>query len=135
MWAQCSGFHLVLGGDWGCVLSDGKDIEGSSCGPFTALRRICREWLSLMNDSAWGSRDAGWWYKERASLSLFAGAAWRTRAWAMEEYASHKSAASRKWKGRGDLILELREPEISYVAESETVLAGYGSEGSYGEES
>ncbi len=41
------------------------------------LERLC--WAKLVNDDweAMVPADAGWWYNERASLSIFAGAVWK----------------------------------------------------------
>jgi len=63
-----------------------------------------------MNQNGWGSRDAPWWYNERASLSLLAGAVWYADGWAFEEFVTVKRPGARKrpHHGRGDLMFEIR---------------------------
>lgn len=67
-------------------------------------------------------KDVPWWYNERASLSLFAGAVWLKDGWAFEEYSTQKRLA--KWKKRGkthpgrcDIQFGLSD-RITFVAEA-----------------
>ena len=68
-----------------------------------------------MENSVWwkDNRDAPWWYNERASISLFAGALWRCDEWAFEEYRITKHITTRKQKrkikaGRGDIMFGIK---------------------------
>lgn len=75
----------------------------------------------------WGKTDAPWWYNERASLSLFAGAVWVCGGWAFEEYATSKRSKIKKRKnrnGRGDLFFSIRKH--GYVAEAKQYWSGMG---------
>ena len=54
-----------------------------------------REWAAV--------NDAPWWYNERASVSVFAGAIWRAGEAAFEEYSELKRGAARLASGRFDL--------------------------------
>jgi hypothetical protein len=76
-----------------------------------------------MEDPEWED-DVPWWYNERAVLSMFVGAIWLRKGWAVEEFATEKrnllvakigrSKKSRVY-GRGDLEFWLNNK--SYVAE------------------
>lgn len=57
------------------------------------LRGLLQSWTRASLDYCrchdW--EDNGWWYTERASLSILAGAAWRLSGWcALEEYSTDK---------------------------------------------
>lgn len=47
--------------------------------------------------------DAPWWYNERASVSVFAGAVWRSGEAAFEEYSELKRGKAKLSAGRFDL--------------------------------
>lgn len=70
------------------------------------LRPILKEWVRL-NDSLsreWAVvGDAPWWYNERASVSVLAGAVWKVGDYAFEEYASVKKHKKKYSAGRLDL--------------------------------
>lgn len=72
-----------------------------------SLRRIFAEWIRLNNlfGRRWTrqSRDCPWWYNERALLSLFAGALWRTNNEAFEEFSEYKRTEAKLSAGRIDL--------------------------------
>lgn len=61
-----------------------------------SLSSVFQEWIRATEDYvAWHGDDASWWYNERANLSMLAGAAWRKKWIALEEYAIDKSTGAR----------------------------------------
>jgi hypothetical protein len=65
--------------------------------------------------------DAPWWYNERALLSLFAGAVWKCKGWAFEEFTTDKRRITKRGnlkagKGRGDIIFGIGK--ANFVAEA-----------------
>lgn len=66
-----------------------------------------------------------WWYNERASLSVLAGAAWRTKGWtALEEFGTTKRAKVPDGEvdhgrlARGSCDLHIESPSNSYAIEA-----------------
>jgi len=99
-----------------------RGIRGSGLPP---IRNILRRWQTL--NAAIGTEwardysDSPWWYNERASLSFFAGAVWRSGGWALEEYSSIKKAPAKaktlnKRTGRYDINFAVGHHE--YIAEA-----------------
>lgn len=86
------------------------------------LTPVLDAWLALMTED-WGKEDAPWWYNERASLSQFAGAIWKSNGWVLEEYCiSRKSHAGKhdgSSRGRCDLMFDFDRLRI--VAEAKQV--------------
>ena len=75
------------------------------------LEPVLSTWLELNRYCVqnW-EEDVPWRYNERATLSYFAGAIWRSGGFALEEYSTQKSksvGAEYSKKGRGDLWFEL----------------------------
>jgi len=64
------------------------------------LKAVLSDWLDLMDDPTWGPKDAPWWYNERASLGTLAGAFWRQKGWAFEEYATSRWNGGVRSNGR-----------------------------------
>ncbi|MBU0634458.1 MAG: hypothetical protein KKB82_03250 [Candidatus Omnitrophica bacterium] len=60
--------------------------------------------------------DALYWYNERASLSVFAGAVWLSGGYALEEFSATKGSLGEEWKGRKDLWFCLNQQE--YIVEA-----------------
>ena len=85
--------------------------RGVHAGSFRRLEPVLWEWVELMADRSWWDEDgdAPWWYNERAILSLFAGAVWKSKGWAFEEYSTSKKfvttqgRGAKAYGGRGDL--------------------------------
>ncbi len=52
------------------------------------------DWTSVIERTVrlWHPEDVPWWYNERASLSLFAGAIWKAGGIAFEEFSSEREA-------------------------------------------
>lgn len=79
-------------------------------------------------------RDNPWWYNERASLSVLAGAAWTLKDWhALEEFSTQKrfrtlepgvDAGSLR-HGRCDLYI--KSPQTSYAIEAKQALQSIGA--------
>lgn len=76
-------------------------------GRMLCLRQSLAEWIRLNRKLGrrWMkySKDAPWWYNERALLSIFAGAVWRTGNEAFEEFSELKRKKNRRASGRIDL--------------------------------
>jgi hypothetical protein len=76
------------------------------------FKRVFDEWVKintrLAND--WAELDdVPWWYNERASLSLLAGAVWLCEGMAFEEYAADKKNLAKRirYRGRSDMYFFL----------------------------
>jgi hypothetical protein len=93
---------------------------GSTSFQLQIVRKVLEEWLRLMEDKHWGQDDAPWWYNERASLSLFAGAVWNCGGWVFEEYTTNKGSKSKRSKkrryGRGDIYFQIGRQK--FIAEA-----------------
>ena len=108
-------------------------IKGYYCGRLRSFRPILKEWIKANSEIAaeWLSvRDAPWWYNERASLSVFAGAIWRADGFCFEEYSDRKREIKRRngrlgdlYHGRVDLYFSLARSE--FVAEAKYVWSGF----------
>lgn len=83
------------------------------------LRRVLETWIEINVKlrRQWAPvGDCPWWYNERASLSLLAGAAWRLGGYAFEEFADRKVMQGRRAPGRIDI--EFRVGRSSFKAEA-----------------
>lgn len=91
------------------------------------LHPVLSNWTqAVMDFSKQADHDNNcWWYNERASLSVLAGAAWRTKGWtALEEFSTTKRATvpdgevdhGRVSRGRCDLHIE--SPSNNYAIEA-----------------
>jgi hypothetical protein len=110
-----------------------RDIVNYKPKAFTTLAPILQEWARLNNDlgAKWASKeaDAPWWYNERASLSLLAGAIWRVEGWAFEEFSTAKAlalpqTARSHGPGRCDLMFGIRGR--TFVAEAKQAWPNLG---------
>ncbi len=97
-----------------------KTIQGTHLRQLRSLKPIFEHWIRTVNkcvDSWAADGDLPWWYGERASLSLFAGAIWQSNGLVFEEYASSKRAPTRKaYRVRSDLYFEFGGS--SFIAEA-----------------
>jgi len=70
--------------------------RGIRIGRLRSLEPVLKEYqrviVSLGSRWAVESEDVPWWYNERASLSILAGAIWRAHGWAFEEFSTLKSS-------------------------------------------
>jgi hypothetical protein len=78
--------------------------SGVKAGPLAMLEETLWEWTLAQERSSrlWGWDDVPWWYGERASLSVLAGAIWRSGGIALEEYSVTKTR--RREDGQKGLI-------------------------------
>lgn len=108
-----------------------ENLRGMMIDRRTALRDVLRHWIRANIDIAesWSKfDDAPWWYNERASLSVFAGAIWRCSGIAFEEFSEEKLYASRRgarrkpYPGRCDIHFQIGSKE--FVAEAKYGYSG-----------
>src|SRR5689334_19566240 len=88
-----------------------KSISGARGGRGN-FKRVFEEWVKINTRLAneWAELgDAPWWYNERASLSLLAGAVWLCGGTAFEEYAADKKHLGKRirYRGRSDIYFFL----------------------------
>jgi len=94
-----------------------RTIAGVYSPRLVCLRPILRRWIRLNQEIAgkwYRGNDVPWWYNERASLSVLAGAVWRSKGIAFEEYSDRKRFRSkrtgspfRSYSGRVDISIEI----------------------------
>lgn len=87
------------------IKKHGFRISDSSLLP---LKKVLKSWIECTEEyiSVWGGDDLPYWYNERANVSIFAGAAWRSGMTAIEEYQSNKlKKCGTESNGRNDLYL------------------------------
>jgi len=99
--------------------------KGTRLARLRRLKPLLAKWIAINSTIAaeWieDAQDVPWWYNERASLSIFAGAVWRCSGWAFEEFAVAKQVATPGRKrsehgGRCDINFVVDGQE--YVAEA-----------------
>ncbi len=95
-------------------------FKGQRCSKGLPLRAVLSAWCGLNERIAkeWGI-DVPWWYNERASLSIFAGAISSTGHFAFEEFSNEKRKVSPKaakghlsYNGRVDLYFCVRRKDF-----------------------
>jgi hypothetical protein len=85
---------------------------------FKQLDTVLGKWESLQSLKWWNYEgDAPWWYNERASLSLFAGAVWRSGGWVFEEFSTKRRVAKGRSKyrsssGRCDIMFGIGKEQF-----------------------
>lgn len=98
------------------------------------LRPILAQWSNLNYHfgSQWvkSSNDAPWWYNERASLSFFAGAVWKSRGWAFEEFIANRmvrkpGTPARQMPGRCDISFGIGD--LEFLAEAKQCWPSLGN--------
>lgn len=84
----------------------------------SSLEELLKEWTVVIEDfcNHLGDDDAPYWYNERTTLGTFAGAIWRAKGLALEEYGDTKKYRKQRWEGRVDLYFSLNEEH--YVVEA-----------------
>jgi hypothetical protein len=97
--------------------------RGVEIGSLASLEPVLKKWQKLIEKMAqeWLSvKDVPWWYNERASLSLFAGAVWSCHGWVFEEFGIWRKIASKRGvkytSGRRDI--EFRVGDDWFSAEA-----------------
>jgi len=101
-------------------------IKGVSCASLRGLKGILNEWIdaNIRLVREW-REDVPWWYNERASISVLAGAVWLKGGLAFEEFAEDKSSGQKghpKYRGRIDLYLKVGEQQ--FIAEAKWCWSG-----------
>jgi hypothetical protein len=107
-----------------------KNLSGMDVDRRTIMRHILQRWIrtNIKVAEVWEGRDVPWWYNERASLSIFAGAVWQCGGIAFEEFSQEKLFASRRgtrripYSGRCDIFFEIGSRE--FVAEAKPGWSG-----------
>ena len=95
-------------------------IKGVLCPSLPILRPILNKWITTNIDLVrYWRTDLPWWYGERASISVLAGAAWRTGDLAFEEFGGDKKTGKKRqptYSGRIDLYLKVKGQQ--FIAEA-----------------
>ena len=107
-----------------------KNLSGLVADQRTALHGVLRNWIktNLHVADTWEGIDAPWWYNERASLSVLAGAIWRCGGIAFEEFSEVKFHAKRRegpresYRGRCDIHFQVGSKD--FVAEAKYGYSG-----------
>ena len=87
---------------------------GVHCTSLHELKPLLKEWIAANLTVVGGWADAGdlpWWYNERASISVLAGAAWKTGGFAFEEFGDEKKTGKKRqllYHGRIDLYFNVK---------------------------
>lgn len=98
-----------------------------------SVRRLLNAWIKAVERYTKTFQDNPWWYNERASLSVLAGAAWTLKDWfALEEFSTIKRMRTLSpgldeghlRNGRCDLFI--RNPEESFAIEAKQAVQGIG---------
>lgn len=107
-----------------------KTISGYSS-RLPSLNRVLDKWIEANSSivKSWSAaRDVPWWYNERASLSILAGAAFMAGGLAFEEFISDKRKTGKRkrksnpYMGRTDIYLKLGKSE--FIGEAKQCWSG-----------
>jgi len=114
-------------------MSTTPKIEGYECKDIHCFKAIYEEWIDLLTELAKQWKQGGdfpWWYNERASLSLFAGAIWLAGGHCLEEYSEKKREIRRQthrlgnpYTGRIDLYFSWHR--FDFIAEAKATWSGF----------
>ncbi|BCP53349.1 hypothetical protein K32_19660 [Kaistia sp. 32K] len=90
----------------GRLIESGVEFKGRNKG---ALTRLFVGWIEAVTKYSRAMRDddAGYYYGERANVSLLAAGAWLVDGIALEEYASEKAREGGSGAGRADLFASI----------------------------
>ncbi len=64
------------------------DIRGLHLGSLAVLSPVLKYWQKL--NVVWENGDVPWWYTERTSVGVLAGALWKYGDWVLEEFGTPK---------------------------------------------
>lgn len=107
----------------GVRFRDGSDLR--------QMEPVLKNWVNAVEEyTAAFESDACWWYTERASVGVLAGAAWRTKGWlALEEFSTLKRDGRGEHKnGRCDLyLLNKGEGGMSFAFEAKQAQQNMGA--------
>jgi hypothetical protein len=87
--------------------------SGLRIGSLSTLRIVLEKWQLLNSDPIlMKEQGAPWWYNERATLSVFAGAVWQSQGWVLEEFSTEKVVPTRQHRrykpGRCDILFSIK---------------------------
>lgn len=87
----------------------------------STLAPVIKQWKVLIEkySDVNKSKDALYWYNERATLSTFAGAVWLSGGTVLEEFSATKINSRKKKSGRTDLWFKRRGKE--YIVEAKQI--------------
>ncbi len=90
------------------------------------LSPILKKWISINKEyiEQHESKDCLHWYNERANISAFAGAVWKSGGFALEEYSTKKGAEENRANGRVDLYFSNDTDEAIAEAKMEWLYFG-----------
>ncbi|MFB9867183.1 hypothetical protein [Vreelandella sulfidaeris] len=100
------------------------------------LHALMRAWIEAQHEysalhSSFEMVENGWWHNERASISLLAGAAWKSGWVALEEFGTTKRGHTVESEERGDRIgrcdLYLCNRKVSLAIEAKQAWQGLGN--------
>jgi len=101
-------------------------IKGVWCPSLRLFRPLLNNWITAnVRFVRYWQGDLPWWYNERASISVLAGAAWMTGGLAFEEYTAPKRTGKKRhptYSGRVDLYLKVKEEQ--FIAEAKYYWSG-----------
>ena len=97
--------------------------NGINKGNLPSLYPLLKQWQSIIEATTkeWiKSKDALWWYNERASLGLLAGAVWQLKGFVFEEYTTLRKIHTQRRVSykHGRCDMEFRLGRQYYIAES-----------------
>jgi hypothetical protein len=101
-------------------------LEDVHCPSLRILKPLLESWIktNIQLVHHW-QPDVPWWYNERASISVLAGAAWKIGGLAFEEYREDKRSGRKRHPtspGRIDLYLKLKQKQ--FIAEAKFCWSG-----------
>ncbi len=109
----------------------GIEVQGSN----QELEILLSAWIkAIVRYTSFNKRDNPWWYNERASLSVLAGAAWTLKNWhALEEFSTQKRFRTLELgvdsgslrHGRCDLYVQ--SPDTSFAIEAKHTVQSIGA--------
>src|SRR3972149_2726886 len=96
--------------------------RGFRIGSLKTIQSVLKKWQTLNEEPSWFKfGDTPWWYNDRESLSVFAGAVWLCGGRVFEEFSTMKVTGSKHGKtshksGRCDIWYSVGERE--FIAEA-----------------
>ncbi len=105
--------------------------KGIYLSKFHNIQPIFQKWQLINNriTSEWvKNADVPWWYNERASLSLFAGAVWLSGGYVFEEFAVNREIVNKKkhFYNRGRCDIEFSISGNYYFGEAKQCWPTFG---------
>jgi hypothetical protein len=83
------------------------------------LKPILEKWCSINQQFLKEAEsDCPWWYNERASVSILAGAAWKSGHITLEEYATRKGRRKNDTERPGRCDLKIKIDSSNYLFEA-----------------